>query len=351
MKILLISPLPPPAGGISTWTQKYLEYFASSNYYIGVVNIAVTGKRVLQINAKRNYINEIIRTKNIIKDLRVKLLEKPDVVHLNAPCNGLGLVRDYICGLMIKRKNILLLVHYHCSVPDHIDRNILRRIIFKKLTLLADEVIVLNNCSKKYIENYCGIKSKKVANYIDNEFVCKVPHVINEKVNKVVYVGHVIRNKGVLDIISTAVKLPNIQFVLAGPVSDDINSITRPENVVFLGEVTRRQVFDLLSSSDLFLFPTYSEGFSIALLEAMARGLPIITTPVGANRDMLEDKGGILVDAGDIDGILRAFKTLEDHSVRKQMSIWNVEKVKRYYLQDKVLKRLTDIYDGVVRIK
>ena len=50
-----------------------------------------------------------------------------------------------------------------------------------------------------------------------------------------------------------------------------------------------------LDKADVFLFPSYTEGFSISLTEAMASGLPCIASDVGANQDMLENHGGILI--------------------------------------------------------
>ena len=67
-----------------------------------------------------------------------------------------------------------------------------------------------------------------------------------------------------------------------------------------LPSVDREGLYDALRAADVFLFPTLSEGFSKALLEAMAAGLPIVTTPVGAAVDLLEDgRNALLVPPAD----------------------------------------------------
>ena len=67
MKILLVSPLPPPAGGMALWTQQYLEFMNNKNIQVDVVNIAVTGKRAANYT-KKNILGEVLRTLNIFKN-------------------------------------------------------------------------------------------------------------------------------------------------------------------------------------------------------------------------------------------------------------------------------------------
>jgi len=130
-----------------------------------------------------------------------------------------------------------------------------------------------------------------------------------------------------------------------------MNKISFPPNINNVGIVDPECLKDILDDADIFLFPTYSEGFSNALLEAMARGLPIIATDVGANKDMIEEKGGIIIPTKDITSIVEAVKKLEDPQMRLNMSIWNIQKVKKYYTIDIVINHLEDVYKHVQSIK
>ena len=102
-----------------------------------------------------------------------------------------------------------------------------------------------------------------------------------------------------------------------------------------------------MDDADIFVFPTYSEGFSLALVEAMARGLPIITTDTGANMDMVENKGGIVVSIGDVDSMATALERMKDVSSRVKMSQWNIEKVKNCYLSKIIISSLENYYREV----
>ena len=66
----------------------------------------------------------------------------------------------------------------------------------------------------------------------------------------------------------------------------------------------RRDIAEICKASDLFAFPSYREGLSVALMEAMASGLPIICSDIRGNRDLIIDgKGGYLVKPYDVLGL------------------------------------------------
>ena len=73
--------------------------------------------------------------------------------------------------------------------------------------------------------------------------------------------------------------------------------------------------------ADIFLFPTLSEGFSNALLEAMASGLPIVATSVGAAPDLLESQiSAMLVPIRDVDALVDSSRRLTgDSSLRERL--------------------------------
>ena len=102
-----------------------------------------------------------------------------------------------------------------------------------------------------------------------------------------------------------------------------------------------------LDNADVFVFPSLTEGFSNALLEAMARGLPVIATDVGAARDMIENSGGIIVPVHDVNAMQHALNNMERVETRKVMSEWNINKVKSCYEYDQVLKNIFHIYKEV----
>ena len=181
-------------------------------------------------------------------------------------------------------------------------------------------------------------------NFIDEEQIITKPKTINDIIRNISYVGHIQISKGVNEIIAVALKYPEVSFLLAGKVNFQPNINYFPPNVKLLGEISKAEVMTLLSMSDIFLFPSHTEGFANVMLEAMAMGLPIIATDVGANRDMINDKGGVIIGKGNIDELENAVKILSNQTLRVSMSEWNLNRVRTTYTLEIVMKQLIDIY-------
>ncbi|MDP3306590.1 MAG: glycosyltransferase family 4 protein [Erysipelotrichaceae bacterium] len=345
LKVLLISPLPPPAGGIASWTTQYLNWSEKNALEVEIVNTAVIGIRAQKINNRTRILDEIRRTYNILDDLKVKIDRlKPQIVHLNTPCGKLGIIRDYLCARRAKKSGVKLFVHYRCNIRDQVKKSKVSNFFLRKLAKIADVNLVLNDSSREYLENLANCYGIKIANFIDENSIIMDSKRIDVRIRTVSFIGHVQKSKGVIEIIHAAKMLPEITFKLAGPVAAEIKEMDTPENLQFLDAILKNEVRDLLMESDVFLLPSYTEGFSNALLEAMAMGLPIITTPVGANEDMIEHMGGLIVEVGDSTNIIKAITELSDYDKRLNMSQWNLDKVKNFYTTDKVMHELVFHY-------
>lgn len=81
------------------------------------------------------------------------------------------------------------------------------------------------------------------------------------------------------------------------------------DRVTFLGYVERERMPAVYADADLFVLPSHSEGMSMALLEAMASGLPVIVTDTGGSEELVEDGvNGRIVRWADVDGLLSAMR-------------------------------------------
>lgn len=343
MKILLISPIPPPAGGIATWTKLYMNSNKAISNNIKIVNTSVTGNR-LNNYSKKFFKDELGRAVNIYSEIKKSILDDDyDIIHLNTSCSKLGLVRDYICAKIAISKGASLITHCHCDT-SYMVKGILAEYFFKKLCRLSSKIICLNSESLKHIKFLTGRHSIVVPNFLDNSIIeNKKNKVINTSINNVIYVGHIIKTKGCDDIIKIAEIFPDISFKLIGYLSDEIKEISVTKNVEFTGEISKDQVIKRMKEADLLLFPSHTEGFPNVVLEAMACGLPIVSTKVGAIPDMIEDLGGKLVEVGDIDSMVKSILDLQNKEKRKKMSDWNLNKVSCYSI-DIIMDKIFEVY-------
>lgn len=349
MNILLISPkVEHPSGGIAIWTEHYLTGCKNiENFSCDLVNVAMKGRRAVCATAKRSLKDELLRTYGINKQLNERLKHGIyDLAHLNTSVGTFGIIRDYIIACKIAKKGIPVVLHFHCDIPEwctnHVTKYFLRRILkFSKTNF------VLCENSRQYLYNVFDAESMKIPNFVDEDLIA-ASKLIHEHIRKVIFVGRVSRDKGAVEIFEVAKHFSNITFILVGEVGEEISSLECPDNVVFAGVIERETVTAYLDDADVFLFPSHTEGFSLALAEAMARGLPVIATDVGANAEMLENKGGIVVPVGDVTAMEAALSQLNEPDVRKKMSLWNMSKVKEQYETKRVMQILVQLYKKVM---
>ena len=343
MRILLLGPLPPPTGGIASWTCRYRKYCKKERISLRIVNTAIQGKRAYGPINKRYYFSEIKRTISIISRLNREIKKyKPSVIHLNTSCSLLGMIRDTLCIISVFRRAPVIL-HCRCNVADQLRGNRISIKIFSFMVRKSSKVIVLNSDSKNVVEKLQGGKSVLIPNFIDDEYVCE-SHAVKDRIERVIYVGHIEKAKGIVQIAEAASLLPDIEFVALGSIREDLSNIQIPSNLHMVGTVPYDKVNGYLIDSDVFLLPSLSEGFSNALLEAMATGLPIIASDVGANYDMIENNGGVILSEISGKCIAEAISLIGSKEERIKMSNWNIKKTRRKYVISRVMNRYLSLY-------
>ncbi len=126
-----------------------------------------------------------------------------------------------------------------------------------------------------------------------------------------------------------------------------INSLNLQDRVFLLGR--REDISELLVCTDIYVHPAKREGLSVALMEAMASGLPVVCSKIRGNTDLIEDgKGGFLCKVSDIDAYAKALTQLADDSdMRHQMSAFNQKKIQDFSIKV-VDKKMRTIYQEVI---
>ena len=347
--VLLISHFPPPYGGIATWTKRVIEH-GIPGYEIHFVNSSTINGRDPVLSPKRSLITELKRARSIYRNEKKFLKNKEiDVVHDNIPCTLYGNLREIITARIAKKHKVPFILHCRCTVPVAVNSKFKRFIYKRLLKLCTGGVIVLNQKSYDFIKSLNpNVNVKVIPNFVSIEEIDEKP-IINQEITKLSYVGGVIISKGCKLIMDVAPMFPNIYFELVGDVGPEMYELEKPNNVNFYGAIPPSQAKDYLKTTDGFLFLSkfWGEGFSNSLAEAMASGLPCIVTDWAANKDMIENKGGVVIDIDSKEQLINAIKQISDKETRINMSKWNIQKVKDCYNAEVVINSYANFYDEI----
>jgi glycosyltransferase involved in cell wall biosynthesis len=153
------------------------------------------------------------------------------------------------------------------------------------------------------------------------------------------------------DYLAVAAQVPDATFALVGegPLREELER-EAGANVVFTG--FRGDMPGVYASLDELVQPSYREGMPMTILEAMATGIPVVATRVGAAADVIEDgRTGLLVDAGDVAGLTAAVRSLLDEDLLRQaMGRAAQEAVEREFTLDRMAQRYAEQYRGVLQV-
>lgn len=120
------------------------------------------------------------------------------------------------------------------------------------------------------------------------------------------FVGAFSERKGINRVIEAAKAVPNLKLILVGGGSDVQDS----KQILFKGRLPHNEICKYLNASDFFVLPTQAEGCCNAIVEALACGLPVISSNLEFNWDVLNAENSILINPDSIEEISTAMKEL-----------------------------------------
>lgn len=340
MKVLFCSPYSDAPevikGGINTWGRYIMSYYEEYGRK-DVELIPVSLDRTVFAGAISSLFGRIWngfhdQMKPVKKAIHLMEEEKPDVAHICTSA-GLGLVRDFLLVRAAKKRSIITVVHLHFGrIPELAQRRNWEWRMLSKVLHMCDVPVVMNRPSEKtlmqegfknvaYLPNPLGMNA--LATIHNNEGKYKrIPH-------RLLYCGHVLKTKGVMELVEGCRKIHDIELRIVGKCMPDIKAemldVARKSGydvswLNFVGEVAHEDVIREFYQADMFVFPSYSEGFPNVILEAMACGCPIVSSDVGAIPEMLDIDGdacGICFKPKSPEEVYQAISSLIDNDEMK----------------------------------
>jgi glycosyltransferase involved in cell wall biosynthesis len=221
----------------------------------------------------------------------------------------------------------------------------------------AERIVTPSKYLKGIISNW-GVDPKKIVviyNGFDFKGVSSPKSVLRHKLTLtgtiIVSAGRLVPWKGfsaLIDAFAEVKKeIPDAILFIAGegPLKGELeekaveNKIT--ESVTFLGKVSQASLFEYVKAADVFVLNTDYEGFSHQLLETMALGTPIITTPVGGNVEVIDDgHTGIFVGYNDKMKIVESVLRIVRNPVSSEAMVKNAKVKVKEFSDERMLESL-----------
>lgn len=157
------------------------------------------------------------------------------------------------------------------------------------------------------------------------------------------FIGLMNTRKGIDVLLRSATRMPDCVFLVAGDGPDRKRyECKAPKNVRFLGQ--RKDVQDILASSDVFFLPSRGEGLPGVIFEAMQAGLPVVASDIACIDEQVTREEGVLCPMDDVDCFVKALCKLRDDSGRRKRMGKSARKRIRRFSWDKLISKYEELY-------
>lgn len=295
--------------------------------------------------------------------------QRPYIVHGNTPKGSLLSmiaawitrvpVRIYMChGLRyqgcggLKRKLLMFMERISCRCATEIicvSHGIKEVLIEDRIT--NKEPIVIWNGSVRGVE----VKKFNPENFKE-KLGLRQQYKIDENDFVITFIGRIVKDKGINELVeavnSLHVKYSNIKLLLIGrfentgnPVSDITKKII-DEGDFIIATGPQLNIVPFLSITDLFVFPSYREGFGLSLMEAGAMNVPSIASNIpGCNEVIIDGLTGLLIEPRSTSAIIESIEKLyNDRELLDHLKLNSRKSIIERYEQNQLLRHYRDYY-------
>ena len=287
--------------------------------------------------------------------------ERFDAVHCNTPIGG---VLGRLCAKKAKIPHVIYQAHgFHCWSGAPLKNWLLYYPVERLLAHYTDLLITINQEDYRRAQKFrlkkhgkltlvhgVGVDAEKVENVMIDKVAKRTQLGVPESAILFVTAGELNENKNQITAIEAFAKanIPNARLIICGDGEkrEELREYIVLRNMVDKISLAgfRRDIFEILKASDIFILPSFREGLPGALMEAMAAGLPCMASRIRGNVDLLGKDYPYLFTPDDVGELYEKMQKMAG-----EYTNWGVyckERIKRYTLPV-VVEELKGIYSYI----
>lgn len=267
-------------------------------------------------------------------------------------------------AMFFQRKGVPLISTFHNFVVDPFMRqysSLIQRIHYatdlpfflRRAIQISDRLTAVSQFTADLVssELNCQKPIEVIPNGVDTEFFTPAEdsqdtRLANDAPLRLLFSGNPSIRKGSLWLPEIARKLgDSVQIVCASGLRGGFTAEMAAAGIENLGQVPYESMPALYRSVDALLLPTVREGDSLAVLEAMSSGLPIVASRVSSLPERVaEGQGGYLCELGDVDGFVAAIQKLQDPQHRWQLGGFNRSRAEQEFSLEQMAARYATLF-------
>jgi glycosyltransferase involved in cell wall biosynthesis len=255
--------------------------------------------------------------------LAARLAKRVDVVHINLSVSG-STYRKMVIAACARLLSIPYVLHLHGAQYETFwkdDHGFMSRRI-EALFERADRVIVLGGLWRDFVASRAPAAAGNIVIVPNATAVPSLAHVGGGENVHILFLGRIGDRKGVPQLLDALHRMKPIEGWRATIAGDGEVEAARvrtaeldlAERITLPGWVGPDEVASLIASADILVLPSFAENLPVSVIEGMAAGLAVVTTPVGAVEDIItNEQSGLLVPPGDVAALTEALTRLVEN--------------------------------------
>jgi glycosyltransferase involved in cell wall biosynthesis len=366
-RVLISGVLPPPFGGMATYYQSLLDSSLPEKVNLEFVQTS-SQKRDFTKSGQFLLSNIILAMADCWRFFIAMCKFHPQIAHIGTAF-GLSFLKNSICVFIAVLFRSKVLLHPHCSFQTlYSDQARISQWYIRQVFRLSGGVAALSLEWNKLLQDLPNTKIYYLPNAIDVKLYQQAleTHLSQSNTREpitILYLGHIGQEKGSLDIVEAASLLKSqgyemtFELVGTGLFLGEKNQIQVKINESGLNNYVKvnppafdEEKMTYFQNADVFIYPSFHEGMPMAILEAMASGLPIVATRIGGIPDLVQDNiNGFLVDPGCPEQLaLALIKLNESPDLRSSMQKMSYKIAADKFNIENHVRELVNIYFSMI---